>query len=84
MVLSDGLNRRSASWRGTFTSVKELIAAIETFIEGWNERSQPFTGPRPPTRSSRKQPVVKEHHSRDARSPACPSPHPHELARECA
>jgi hypothetical protein len=29
--------------RGTFTSVKDLIAAIETFIDGWNERCPPFT-----------------------------------------
>jgi transposase len=28
--------------RGTFTSVKDLIAAIETFIDGWNDRCQPF------------------------------------------
>ncbi|MDT0262016.1 IS630 family transposase, partial [Jatrophihabitans sp. DSM 44399] len=29
--------------RGTFTSVKDLIAAIETYIDAWNERCQPFT-----------------------------------------
>jgi transposase len=34
---------RQAIRRGTFTSVKDLIAAIETFIDGWNERCQPFT-----------------------------------------
>ena len=28
--------------RRMFTSVKELITAIETFIDGWNERCQPF------------------------------------------
>jgi hypothetical protein len=28
--------------RGTFTSVKDLIAAIEIFIDSWNERCQPF------------------------------------------
>ena len=28
--------------RGTFTSVKDLIAAIEIFIDGWNERCEPF------------------------------------------
>jgi hypothetical protein len=33
---------RQAIRRGTFTSVKDLIAAIETFIDGWNERCQPF------------------------------------------
>ena len=34
---------RQAIRRGSFTSVKDLIAAIETFIDGWNERCQPFT-----------------------------------------
>jgi transposase len=29
--------------RGTYTSVKDLIAAIEIFIDGWNERCEPFT-----------------------------------------
>ena len=38
-----GIITRQAIRRGTFTSVKDLIAAIETFIDGWNERSQPFT-----------------------------------------
>jgi hypothetical protein len=28
--------------RGTFTSVKDLIAAIEIFIDAWNERCEPF------------------------------------------
>ena len=27
----------------TYTRVKDLIAAIETYIDGWNERCQPFT-----------------------------------------
>jgi hypothetical protein len=34
---------RQAIRRGTFTSVKDLIAAIEIFIDGWNERCEPFT-----------------------------------------
>jgi transposase len=34
---------RQAIHRGTFTSVKDLIAAIGAFIDGWNERCQPFT-----------------------------------------
>jgi hypothetical protein len=33
---------RQAIRRGTFTSVKDLVAAIETYIDGWNERCQPF------------------------------------------
>jgi hypothetical protein len=34
---------RQAIRRGSFTSVKDLITAIETYIDGWNERCQPFT-----------------------------------------
>lgn len=34
---------RQAIRRGTFVSVKDLIAAIRRFIEGWNERCHPFT-----------------------------------------
>ncbi len=33
---------RQAIRRGTFDSVKDPIAAIETFIDGWNERCEPF------------------------------------------
>jgi len=38
-----GIITRQAIRRGTFTSVKDLIAAIEAFIDGWNKRCQPFT-----------------------------------------
>jgi transposase len=38
-----GIITRQAIRRGTFTSVKDLITAIETFIDGWNERCHPFT-----------------------------------------
>jgi hypothetical protein len=38
-----GIITRQAIRRGTFTSVKDLIAAIKTFIDGWNERYQPLT-----------------------------------------
>jgi transposase len=33
---------RQAIRRGTFTSVKDLITAIETYIDGWNDRCEPF------------------------------------------
>ena len=33
-----GARRRRAPHRGTVTSVKDLIGAIETFIDGWKER----------------------------------------------
>ena len=34
---------RQAIRRGSFTSVTDLIAAIENFIDGWNDRCYPFT-----------------------------------------
>ena len=37
-----GIITRQAIRRGTFTSVKDLIAAIGAFIDGWNERCHPF------------------------------------------
>ncbi len=37
-----GIITRQAIRRGSSRSVKDLIAAIETFIHGWNERCQPF------------------------------------------
>ena len=39
---------RQAIRRGSFTSVKDLITAIETFIDGWNERCHPFTWTKTP------------------------------------
>jgi len=43
-----GIITRQAIRRGTFTAVKDLIAAIETFIDGWNERCQPFVWTKTP------------------------------------
>ena len=37
-----GIITRQAIRRGTFVSVPELITAIRTFIDGWNERCHPF------------------------------------------
>ena len=34
---------RQAIRRGSFTSVRGLITAIETFTDGWNDRCHPFT-----------------------------------------
>jgi hypothetical protein len=34
---------RQAIRRGNFTSAKDLIAATENFIDGWNGRCHPFT-----------------------------------------
>jgi len=39
---------RQAIRRGTFTSVADLTAAIETYIDGWNDRCQPFTWTKTP------------------------------------
>lgn len=38
-----GIITRQAIRRGSFDSVKELVTAIRTFIEGWNDRCHPFT-----------------------------------------
>jgi hypothetical protein len=38
----DGGVTRQAIRRGTFTSVRDLIAAIRAFVDGWNDRCQPF------------------------------------------
>ena len=38
-----GIITRQAIRRGTFTSVTDLIAAIQTYIDGWNEHAHPFT-----------------------------------------
>jgi transposase len=37
-----GIITRQAIRRGSFTSVKDLIGAIGAFIDGWNERCEPF------------------------------------------
>jgi hypothetical protein len=37
-----GIITRQTIRRGSYNSVKDLIAAIETYIDGWNERCQPF------------------------------------------
>jgi transposase len=42
-----GIITRQAIRRGTFGSVKDLIAAIERFIDGWNDRCEPFVWTRP-------------------------------------
>jgi transposase/uncharacterized protein YerC len=38
-----GIITRQAIRRGSFDSVRELIAAIRRFIDAWNERCAPFT-----------------------------------------
>jgi hypothetical protein len=38
-----GIITRQAIRHGSFTSVKDLIATIRTFIDGWNDRCHPFT-----------------------------------------
>ena len=38
-----GILTRQAIRRGTFTSVADLVTAIETYIDAWNDRCQPFT-----------------------------------------
>jgi hypothetical protein len=38
-----GIITRQAIRRGSFDSVKQLVGAISTFINGWNDRCHPFT-----------------------------------------
>jgi transposase len=38
-----GIITRQAIRRGTFESVKALVDAIRRFIDGWNDRCEPFT-----------------------------------------
>jgi transposase len=42
-----GIITRQAIRRGSFDSVRELVAAIRQFIAGWNDRCQPFTWTKP-------------------------------------
>jgi hypothetical protein len=37
-----GIVERQAIHRGSFRSVRELKARIRTFVDGWNDRKQPF------------------------------------------
>ena len=37
-----GIIERQAIHRGTFASVRDLMIKIRTFINGWNDRCQPF------------------------------------------
>ncbi|HEX8863173.1 MAG TPA: IS630 family transposase [Actinomycetes bacterium] len=43
-----GIITRQAIRRGSFDSVKQLVAKIRTFIDGWNQRCQPFTWTKTP------------------------------------
>lgn len=40
--------------RGVYRDVPELIAVIEDYTAGFNDRAKPSSGPRPPTKSSRR------------------------------
>jgi hypothetical protein len=37
-----GIIERQAIHRGTFGSVRDLTTKIRQFIDGWNDRKQPF------------------------------------------
>ncbi len=56
-----GIITRQAIRRGTFTSVKDLMKAITRFIDGWNDRCEPFTWTKPPTRYSPTTSRVRSH-----------------------
>jgi hypothetical protein len=65
-----GIITRQAIRRGTFTSVKDLIGAIETFIDAWNDRCQPFVCTKTAEESSPKLTVksLQTHDTRRTRS----------------
>jgi hypothetical protein len=48
---------RQALRRGNFPTVADLIAAIQHFIDAWNNRCAPSPGPRTPTASSPRPPI---------------------------
>ena len=52
-----GIISRQAIRRGSFASVPELVAAIRTFIDGWNERCHPFAWTKTADRSCLSRPV---------------------------
>jgi len=43
-----GIITRQAIRRGSFDSVKQLVSAIRTFINGWNDRCHPFVWTKAP------------------------------------
>jgi hypothetical protein len=43
-----GIITRQAIRRGSFDTVKQLVAAVRTFIEGWNDRCHPFSWTKTP------------------------------------
>jgi transposase len=43
-----GIIERQAIHRGTFPSVRDLMIKIRTFINGWNDRCQPFVWTKTP------------------------------------
>jgi hypothetical protein len=63
---------RRAIRRGSFGSVKDLVAATWRFIDGWNERCTRSSGPRPQTSYSTTAGPVKEHRLRDTRNVLIP------------
>jgi transposase len=58
---------RQAIHRGSFDSVPDLIAAIRRFIDGWNDRCQPFTWTKTADEIPPTPPAVKEPQSRGTR-----------------
>ena len=55
-----GIITRQAIRRGSFASVRDLITVIGTFIDGWNDRGQPFIWTKQPTNYSRTASQVRE------------------------
>jgi hypothetical protein len=58
-----GIVKRQAIHRGVFKSVRDFNAKIRTFMDGWNDRSQPFvwtrTADRVLAKAKRRTPQVR-------------------------
>ena len=65
-----GIITRQASSRGTFTSVKDLIAAIEPSSTAGTNAASPLPGPRPPTKCSIRSRVAPQQGSGRSECPA--------------
>jgi hypothetical protein len=63
------ITRQAIRHGGTFTSVKDLIGAIEAFIDAGTNAAYRSSGPAPPTRSSARS-TAKGLTRRDTRPPA--------------
>ena len=68
-----GIITRQAIRRGTFTSVKDLIEPSSTFIDGWNDRCEPFIWTKTADDILNRAQPVQQLPTRDTRSCSLPA-----------